>query len=1138
MFMRRPLRRFAVICGVFFVITLLTYFYATRGTMDMKILQERVHQFNKDFAEKLRVPVEVDVPHNIVEQKELKCDPQVHASRADIETGPLYDNIPFKNEAGGVWKQGFNISYSPSDWNNKKLEVLVLPHSHQDPGWLMTLNEYFEKSTHRGLDATVDFLGKNSFARFIYAEVAYLDRWWKDLSPSVRTLFTKLVRDGQWEIATGGWVVHDEALTHYGAAISQLIEGQHWMLDNLGVVPNVSWAIDVFGHSTTATYILRKAGIKNALIHRVHYEVKKALAKKQNLEFIWRQSWDSSGETEVFVHLTPFFSYDIPHTCGPDPSICCQFDFIRNVLGCPWGVLPTMITPSNVQARAEVLVDQYRKKAKLFSNGDVLLVPLGDDFRYLTLAEWDFQVSNYQMLMDHINSKASYNMHIRFGTLSEYFDLVHSRSKLKEFSTFIGDFYTYADLDDDFWSGYYTSHASFKSMARFVEAEVRNADILFSIASHWSAAAHKFTLLAGLYDKLTVARRNLALFQHHDALPGTAKSHVMADYHVKLDEAIRCAQNVSAVSVAFLLGYESPEVCSALGLEASTGTSSVLISANPIWGTNSTPELFTLTLERLEDTKTLYLFNSLPRARDHVLRLRVNITRLLWDVKLQVKQPQTISISVQLENGITPLSVQLEPWDIFRKPGALGPLFHLSAGPIHLEPLEVVRVTLKPVSKASQSPAVIVVKPTLYRFVELPSSVAMFYAQEAADSLVPKLKSNLMELTFDRETGFSQAVLNKGTGESHKLAISIEMMKATSEPTRAGAYIGASFATKEPLAREPLSMRVLRGSLTEEVTTYYPQVKHTLRIHKLNAPGNLAVEVENIANLTDVQASVELVMVIQTGIQNTKGIFFTDSNCYQMIQRKYYAKIRQWGNIYPMTCAAYIEDGQHRVTLLSGQSVGVLAGENPGEIKVWLDRKVLSDDHRGLNEPLINVKPSRSVFSILVERMSQPVEALRGGVAFVPSLTAEAHYVQSDLTFPAAQFLTNFDPSRLVVNRQLMESTGLPCDCDLVTLKTFFSKSERYNGLSSVPGSQLGVILHRTVHACGATYLCDSACDCSPQDESSIRWSLAFPQLIPKMAVRTPVTLIPDKSTSASPDLNIVIPRMEMEGFLLVPSKT
>lgn len=108
--------------------------------------------------------------------------------------------------------------------------------------------------------------------------------------------------------------MNDEALTHYGATVSQLIEGQHWMLDNLGVyiifyiikvdnidwvfmcfssgvLPNVSWAIDVFGHSTTEAYILAKTGIKNILIHRVHYEVKKVLAEKKQLEFIWKQPW-------------------------------------------------------------------------------------------------------------------------------------------------------------------------------------------------------------------------------------------------------------------------------------------------------------------------------------------------------------------------------------------------------------------------------------------------------------------------------------------------------------------------------------------------------------------------------------------------------------------------------------------------------------------------------------------------------------------------------------------------------------------------------------------------------------------------------------------------------------------------------
>lgn len=52
-----------------------------------------------------------------------------------------------------------------------------------------------------------------------------------------------------------------------------------------------------------------------------------------------------------------------------------------------------------------------------------------------------------------------------------------------------------------------------------------------------------------------------------------------------------------------------------------------------------------------------------------------------------------------------------------------------------------------------------------------------------------------------------------------------------------------------------------------------------------------------------------------------------------------------------------------------------------------------------------------------------------------------------------------------------------------------------------------------------------------------VRWSDAFPKLIPKMAVKTPVTLIPDKSASTPPDSDIVVERMEMEGFLLVPSK-
>lgn len=46
--------------------------------------------------------------------------------------------------------------------------------------------------------------------KFIWEEMSYLERWWRDASELKRETFTKLVKNGQLEIVGGGWVMNDE----------------------------------------------------------------------------------------------------------------------------------------------------------------------------------------------------------------------------------------------------------------------------------------------------------------------------------------------------------------------------------------------------------------------------------------------------------------------------------------------------------------------------------------------------------------------------------------------------------------------------------------------------------------------------------------------------------------------------------------------------------------------------------------------------------------------------------------------------------------------------------------------------------------------------------------------------------------
>ena len=69
--------------------------------------------------------------------------------------------------------------------------------------------------------------------KFIWAEISYLSMWWVDQPASVRQSVLKFLEEGRLEIVTGGYVMPDEANSHYTSLLEQLMYGHEWCNLNL-----------------------------------------------------------------------------------------------------------------------------------------------------------------------------------------------------------------------------------------------------------------------------------------------------------------------------------------------------------------------------------------------------------------------------------------------------------------------------------------------------------------------------------------------------------------------------------------------------------------------------------------------------------------------------------------------------------------------------------------------------------------------------------------------------------------------------------------------------------------------------------------------------------------------------------------
>ncbi|KAM4868807.1 alpha-mannosidase 2 [Urocitellus parryii] len=957
---------------------------------------------------------------------------QTGSLQPDVQMLDVYNLIPFDNPDGGVWKQGFDIKYEDHEWDDESLQVFVVPHSHNDPGWLKTFNEYFREKTHYIFNNMVIKLKEDSSRKFMWSEISYLSKWWDIVDTQKKEAVKRFLQTGQFEVVTGGWVMPDEATSHYFALIDQLIEGHQWLEKHLGVKPRSGWAIDPFGHSPTMAYLLKRAGFSHMLIQRVHYAVKKHFAQHKTLEFFWRQNWDLGSATDIFCHMMPFYSYDIPHTCGPDPKICCQFDFKRLPGGsydCPWGRPSEEISSENVQRRALLILDQYRKKSKLFRT-KVLLAPLGDDFRYTDYSEWDLQFKNYEYLFKYMNSQPQLGVKIQFGTLSDYFDAVDKADEAMKkkgqsmFPVLSGDFFTYADRDDHYWSGYFTSRPFYKRMDRIVESHLRAAEIIYYFAQT-QAQKYKINkfLLSTYYTALTEARRNLGLFQHHDAITGTAKDWVVVDYGTRLFHSLLALEKIIGDS-AFLLILKNKPTFESYSSDPLLEMSSIQKSQD------SLPQNHVIK-PSIQEPRYLVIYNPLEQHRDSVVSTYVN----------------NPNVQVLTDTGRL-LDIQVSA--VWIKEDTISQEVYKISFIAKTPPLGLKVYTLLETGKSDSDLAEYVV----YNG-EATSEIFNIKSMKS-DSEPIILENPHLILSFDK-TGLMETMMTREDKQIHEIKVQFTWYGTTSKKDKSGAYLFLPDGFAQPYVyKKAPFVRVVHGKIYSEVTSYFEHVSHTVRLYNLRGIEGRSVEISNIVNIRNVY-NREIAMRISSEI-NSQNRFYTDLNGYQIQPRMTLSKLPLQANVYPMTTMAYIQDAKNRLTLLSAQSSGVSSLKS-GDIEVIMDRRLMQDDNRGLGQGVTDNKITANLFRILLEERSgvDMEEEKKSPVSF-PSLLS--HITSSFLNHPVFLMTAKVKLSSELLSEFSPLVSSLPCDIHLVNLRTIQAKEGK--GYSS----DAALILHRKGFGC------------------------------------------------------------------------
>lgn len=562
-------------------------------------------------------------------------------------------------------------AYTNAAWSTGTascLKVHIIPHSHDDVGWLLTPERYFDgcQTPGGGVDGTIttaiQCLVDDVNRTYTQVESYFFHRWWMRQNSTTHAIVRKLVQNGQLDFTNGGWSMHDEACVHQESAIANMQVGANFLKEQFGdaLKLKIGWHIDPFGHASATPRLMAQMGFDAFFFWRQDNQQRQYDMQRKGFESIWRSSPTLDGSYNMFTSIL-YDSYC--SGCGPgDFSTSCPGGFccyscevmeeqqakidannahgfkssdsfgefqahtheeqieiskakselerkrkalfekspVRHGKNSQESLLEAFDqhfgvkrdsrkSTTDLQRLAKLigrgrlanvasfdmdyLASQYAQMIRTYSGGfrtNQVLIPWGCDFAH------DFAHQDYQ-LMDAIitginGNPDKYGMELFYSSPRRYVN------KISSFTNDVWpenhyDYFVYADGNNAYWSGYFTSRAEYKGWERWLMGNHRAAETVFALNTSISS-------FAGGYGMLSEFRQALGIAQHHDSITGTERTHVRNQYQYLLDRAYAGAQPIFQNDIKEKIGI-NVNACALANLSVCAETT-VLASGKPV----------------------------------------------------------------------------------------------------------------------------------------------------------------------------------------------------------------------------------------------------------------------------------------------------------------------------------------------------------------------------------------------------------------------------------------------------------------------------------------------------------------------------------------------------------------------------